>query len=335
MTESVKIAVDAMGGDNSPRKIIEGILHNHNILNKNNFYKIFGDRDKIFNLINNKIDKKFYEIIHTVDKVESTDTPLEAAKSGKKTSMWLAVESVKKEETDIVISAGNTGALLVIAKLNLKMIENIDKPALSALWPNKVGMSVVLDLGANIECSSKNLIDFSLMGASLYKSLYPTQTPNVALLNIGSEELKGNEIIKDTFKKLNEKKSNNFNFHGYIEGNELMNGEVNVIVSDGFTGNVALKTAEGTANFITDELKKVLGGSIIGKISSLLNISNLKKFKKRLDPRLYNGAIFIGLNNPVVKSHGGTDYIGFSNSLDVCNRIIKGNLIDKIKDNIK
>ena len=335
MTESVKIAVDAMGGDNSPKKIIEGILHNHNSLNKDNFYKIFGDKDKISNLIDKKIDRKFYEIIHTVEKVKSTDTPLEAAKRGKKTSMWLAVESVKKKETDIVISAGNTGALLVIAKLNLKMIENIDKPALSALWPNKIGMSVVLDLGANIECSSKNLIDFSLMGASLYKSLYPALAPKVALLNIGSEELKGNEIIKDTFQKLNEKKSNNFTFHGYIEGNQLMNGEVNVIVSDGFTGNVALKTAEGTANFITEELKKVLGGSIIGKISSFLNISNLKKFKKRLDPRLYNGAIFIGLNSPVVKSHGGTDYIGFSNSLDVCNRIIKGNLIDKIKDNIK
>ena len=335
MTESVKIAVDAMGGDNSPRKIIEGILYNHNSKNKDNFYKIFGNKNEILNLINSKIDKKFYEIIHTVESVKSTDTPLEAAKRGKKTSMWLAVESVKKKETDIVISAGNTGALLVIAKLNLKMIENIDKPALSALWPNKIGMSVVLDLGANIECSSKNLIDFSLMGASLYKSLYPTQAPKVALLNIGSEELKGNEIIKDTFQKLNEKKSNNFTFHGYIEGNQLMNGEVNVIVSDGFTGNVALKTAEGTANFITGELKKVLGGSIIGKISSLLNIYNLKKFKKRLDPRLYNGAIFIGLNSPVVKSHGGTDYIGFSNSLDVCNRIIKGNLIDKIKDNIK
>ena len=335
MIESVKIAVDAMGGDNSPRKIIDGILHNHNSMNKDNFYKIFGDKDEILNLINNRIDKKFYEIVHTIEKVKSTDSPLEAAKKGKKTSMWLAVESVKKKETDIVISAGNTGALLVIAKLNLKMIENIDKPALSALWPNKIGMSVVLDLGANIDCSSKNLIDFSLMGASLYKSLYPTQVPNVALLNIGSEEFKGNEIIKDTFQKLNEKKSNNFTFHGYIEGNQLMNGEVNVIVSDGFTGNVALKTAEGTANFIIGELKKVLGGSIMGKISSLLNISNLKKFKKRLDPRLYNGAIFIGLNNPVVKSHGGTDYIGFSNSLDVCNRIIKGNLIDKIKDNIK
>jgi glycerol-3-phosphate acyltransferase PlsX len=154
------------------------------------------------------------------------------------------------------------------------------------------------------------------------------------LLNIGSEELKGNEIIKETFQILNDKKNENFDFAGYIEGNELMNGEVNVIVSDGFTGNVALKTAEGTANFITQELKKALGGSILGKISSLLNISNLKKFKKRLDPRLYNGAIFIGLDTPVVKSHGGTDYIGFSNSLDVCNRIIKGNLINKIKDNI-
>ena len=214
------------------------------------------------------------------------------------------------------------------------MIQNIDKPALSALWPNKKGMSVVLDLGANIECSSKNLVDFSIMGASLYKSLYPIGNPNIALLNIGSEELKGNEIIKETFKILNEKKSNNFNFSGYIEGDKLMNGNVNVIVADGFTGNIALKTAEGTANFITDELKNALGGSILGKISSLLNMSNLKRFKKRLDPRLYNGAIFIGLDAPVVKSHGGTDFFGFSNSLDVCNRIVKGDLINKIKENI-
>ena len=207
--------------------------------------------------------------------------------------MWLAVESVKNKETDIVVSAGNTGALLVISKLNLKMIENIDKPALSALWPNKKGMSVVLDLGANIECSSKNLLDFSIMGASLYTSLYPGVKPNVGLLNIGSEELKGNETIKETYQTLNDKKSDNYNFSGYIEGNHLMDGEVNVIVSDGFTGNIALKTAEGTANFITDELKKAMTGSLIGKISSLLNISNLNKFKKRLDPRLYNGAIYL------------------------------------------
>ena len=169
--------------------------------------------------------------------------------------MWLSIESVKNKESDIVISAGNTGALLVIAKLNLKMIENIDKPALSALWPNKKGMSVVLDLGANIECSSKNLVDFSIMGASLYKSLYPSEIPNVALLNIGSEELKGNDTIKETFQLLNEKKNDNFNFSGYIEGNQLMNGEVNVIISDGFTGNVALKTAEGTANLFQTSKK--------------------------------------------------------------------------------
>ncbi len=333
MPDQIKIAVDAMGGDGSPKKIVDGILSNHQI-NKSVFYKIFGNQSEISSLIDNKIDKKYYEIIHTNDVVKSTDSPLEGAKRGKNTSMWLAIQSVKDKKADIVISAGNTGALLVISKLNLKMIDNIDKPALSALWPNKKGMSVVLDLGANIECSSKNLLDFSIMGASLYTSLYPNNRPNVGLLNIGSEELKGNEIIKETYQILNDKKSENYDFSGYIEGNNLMDGDVNVIVSDGFTGNVALKTAEGTANFITSELKKTMSGSIIGKISSLLNFSNLKKFKKRLDPRLYNGAIFIRLDSPVVKSHGGTDYIGFSNSLDVCHRIIKGNLIEKIKQNI-
>ena len=333
MSDLIKIAVDAMGGDGSPKKIIDGIILN-NKSNKNIFYKIFGDENQILNLIKNKIDNKFYEIIHTDKVIKSTDSPLEGAKRGKETSMWLAIQSVKEKKADIVISAGNTGALLVVSKLNLKMIENIDKPALSALWPNKKGMSVVLDLGANIECNAKNLMDFSIMGASLYTSLYPDDKPNVALLNIGSEELKGNETIKETFQLLNEKNSNNYNFAGYIEGNHLMDGDVNVIVSDGFTGNIALKTAEGTANFITSELKKTMTGNILGKVSSLLNISNLKKFKKRLDPRLYNGAIFIGLDSPVVKSHGGTDYVGFSNSIDVCHRIVKGNLIEKIKHNI-
>ena len=333
MSDMIKIAVDAMGGDGSPKKIIDGIILNHST-NKNNFFKIFGDKNKIDPLIKGKIPTEFFETIHTEKKIESTDSPLEGAKRGKDTSMWLAIQSVKEKQADIVISAGNTGALLVVSKLNLKMIENIDKPALSALWPNKKGMSVVLDLGANIECSSKNLSDFSSMGAALYNSLYPDEIANVALLNIGSEELKGNEVIKETYQILNDKKSENFNFSGYIEGNHIMDGEVDVIVSDGFTGNVALKTAEGTANFITEELKKAMAGNWIGKLSSLLNIVNLKKFKKRLDPRLYNGAIFIGLDSPVVKSHGGTDFIGFANSLDVCNRIVKGNLIEKIKKNL-
>ena len=285
-------------------------------------------------MINDKIPKNTFEITHTKDVVKGTDSPLEAAKRGKNTSMWLAIESVKNKKSDIVVSAGNTGALLVIAKLNLKMIENIDKPALAALWPNKKNMSVVLDLGANIECSSKNLIDFAIMGSSLFRSLYPNMLAKVALLNIGSEEIKGHEIIKETYQKLSDKENTDFEFKGYIEGNELMEGDVNVIVADGFTGNVALKTAEGTADFITGELKKAMTGSIIGKIASILNYSNLKKFKKRLDPRLYNGAIFVGLDSPVIKSHGGTDFIGFSNSLSVCSKIIKGNLIEKIRNNI-
>ena len=333
MNKIIKIAVDAMGGDSSPKKVVDGIIH-HFKNNKNSFYKIFGDKDKILTNINTHLPSYSFEIIHTMDIVKGTDSPLEGAKRGKNTSMWLAIQSVREKKSDVVISAGNTGALLVISKLNLKMIENIDKPALSALWPNKIGMSVVLDLGANIECSPKNLIDFSIMGSSLFKSLYPEDNAKVALLNIGSEELKGNEVIKETYRQLSKRDNHDFKFKGYIEGNQLMNGDVNVIVADGFTGNVALKTAEGTANFITGELKKAMTGSIIGKISSLLNISNLKKFKARLDPRLYNGAIFIGLDSPVIKSHGGTDYIGFSNSLSVCTRVVSGNLIEKIRNNI-
>ena len=333
MTKKIKIAVDAMGGENSPKKVIDAILENTK-KNKDIFFNIFGDENIIKNYISKKLDDNIYKIHHTENKILDTDTPLSAAKKGKDTSMWLTVESVKNKESDIAISAGNTGALFVIAKLNLKMIEEIDKPALSALWPNKKGFNVVLDLGANIECSEKNLLDFSIMGASLYKSLYPNDEAKVALLNIGSEELKGNEIIKNAYQLLNEKKNKDFKFMGYIEGNNIMEGDVNVIVTDGFTGNIALKTAEGTANFIMNEFKKTMTSNILGKISALINISNLKKTKQKFDPRYYNGAILIGLTSPVVKSHGSTDYIGFSNSINVCKKIIEGDLIQKIKNNI-
>ena len=273
MSKNITIAVDAMGGDGSPKKIIDGIAH-HNKNSKSIFYKIFGDKEKILSNLPSGLSKDVYEIFDTKNNVKGTDTPLEAAKRGKDTSMWLAIESVKNKEADAIISAGNTGALLVIAKLNLKMIENIDKPALSALWPNEKGMSVVLDLGANIECSDKNLIDFAVMGSSVFKSLYPNEIAKVALLNIGSEEMKGNEVIKETYQKLNRIKSSDYEFKGYIEGNNLMKGDVNVIVSDGFTGNIALKTAEGTANFITKELKKTFTNNIIGKLSGLINYFN-------------------------------------------------------------
>jgi len=334
MKNPILIAVDAMGGDNSPNKIIEGISIHSKKSNDVN-YKIFGDQDKILSLINKyKIDKTRFEIVHTSNVIEDSDSALTAAKKGKDTSLWLSIESLKNNQTNAVVSAGNTGALFVIAKLNLKMIENIDKPALSALWPNKSGMNIVLDLGANIECSEKNLIDFSIMGSALHKALFENEISKVALLNIGSEELKGNSVIKNTYQFLSERKNNLYELHGYIEGNNIMDGNVNVIVTDGFTGNVALKTAEGTANFITSELKKALTSTLLGKISSFINLKNLKNFKDKLDPRLYNGAILLGLDKPVIKSHGSTDSLGFANSLNVCEKIIKGKLINKIKENI-
>ncbi len=334
MNKPINIAIDAMGGENSPSKIIKGIEIHYSETN-DIFYNIFGVQNFIEPLLKKtKIPTNIYKIIHAENIIKDSDSALSAAKRGKDTSMWMSIESVKKAESHAIVSAGNTGALFVIAKLNLDMIEKIDKPALSALWPNKNGMNIVLDLGANIDCSEKNLVDFSLMGAALHKSLFENEEPKVALLNIGSEELKGNSIIKNTYQILNETKYSLFDFAGYIEGNQIMDGNVNVIVTDGFTGNIALKTAEGTANFITSELKYALNSSLMGKLSALLNIRNLKKFKKKLDPRLYNGAILLGLDKPVIKSHGSTDEIGFANSLKVCEKIIKGNLIDKIKKNI-
>mgnify|MGYP001268097907 CR=1 FL=1 len=334
MINPIIIAIDAMGGDNAPAKVIEGIsLHSKNSQNVN--YKIFGKKDIINPLLKKySIPVERLNLIHTDNIVHGEDTALAAAKRGKNTSLWLAVESLKNDEAHAMVSAGNTGALFLISKLNLKMIENIDKPALSALWPSKKGMNIVLDLGANIECNSKNLIDFSIMGSALHKALFDNEKPYVALLNIGSEELKGNAVIKNTYKILSEKKYNLFDFKGYIEGNQIMDGEVNVIVADGFTGNIALKTAEGTSNFIISELRQALGSSIIGKFSSFINYNNLKKFKNKLDPRLYNGAILLGLNKPVIKSHGSTDSVGFANSLKVCEQTIKGKLIEQITANI-
>ena len=336
MTEKVKISIDLMSGENSPNKTIEGIdlfLRRNN--NNDYFFYLFGDKNIVetkINMLKNFKDK--YKLIDTKIIVSDDLPALSAIKKGKNSSMWKSIESQILSDSDVSLSAGNTGVLLVMSKMILKTLEDVDKPALAGLWPNKKNMNVVLDLGANVECNEKNLIDFSLMGAALHKSLFPHEISKVSLLNIGSEEIKGNSTIKNTYKELSNKKNPIYDFCGYIEGNQIMDGKVNVIVTDGFTGNVALKTAEGTANFITNELKNALSGNIIGKISSFLNIKNLKKFKEKLDPRLYNGAILLGLNSPVIKSHGGTDYIGFANSLGVCEKIIEGKLIEKIKNNI-
>ena len=243
--------------------------------------------------------------------------------------MWNCIKSQIDGNSDISLSAGNTGVLLVISRMILKMMSTVNKPALAGLWPNKKGMNVVLDLGANIECNEDNLVDFAELGSALFKSLY-NDKPVVSLLNVGSEEIKGTESIKKAYKKLEIlSNENNFLFNGYIEGNKIMDGDSNIIITDGFTGNIALKTAEGTAKFITDNLKKSLN-----KISLIFSYLSLKRFKEKLDPRKYNGAIFLGLNGPVVKSHGGTDAIGFYHSIDLCYKIVKGNLMEQIKNNL-
>ena len=217
----------------------------------------------------------------------------------------------------------------------LKTINGVSKPALAGLWPNEDGMNIVLDLGANIECEEKNLIEFAEMGSALYKSLFADEKAKVALLNVGSEEIKGTEIIKKAFQKLKQiSKNGDFIFNGYIEGNKITEGTSNVIVTDGFTGNIALKTAEGTAKFITDNLKKSLTENLLSKLSIVFSYFSLKKFKEKLDPRKFNGAIFLGLNGPVVKSHGSTDAIGFYHSIDLCYKIVKGSLMSQIKYNL-
>ena len=329
MTNKVKIAIDAMGGENSPKKIIEGIEISLRS-NQENFFYLYGKKDLLEKEISKKtLLQKNCEIINAGDIILDDESPLAGAKKSKNTSMWKAVESLKDGKSDISLSAGNTGALLVISRLLLKTITGISKPALAALWPNQNNMNVVLDLGANIECDKKNLTDFACMGSALFKSLFENDKPKIALLNVGLEEYKGNDVLKKTFSILKENKMKNFEFSGYIEGNHIMDGNIDVVVTDGFTGNIALKTAEGTANFISRNLKNSLN-----KLSMLLSYSGLKKFKNKLDPRKYNGAIFLGLQSPVVKSHGSTDSIGFAHSINVCNKIVKARLIEKIESNL-
>ena len=338
MTKKITIAIDAMGGDNSPDKTIHGVslfLKKYQI--NNDFeLNLFGDENKIKDKLKKyNVSTSSVKITHTNSVVSDEETPLTAVKNSKNTSMWNCIKSQIEGNSDISLSAGNTGVLLVISRMILKMMNEINKPALAGLWPSEKGMSVVLDLGANIECNDDNLVDFAELGSALFKSLFPKESPKVSLLNVGSEEIKGTEILKNAYKKLKLlNDDNNFIFNGYIEGNKLLDGDSNVLVTDGFTGNVALKTAEGTAKFITDNLKKSLTENFFSKISLLFSYLSLKKFKEKLDPRKYNGAIFLGLNGPVVKSHGGTDSIGFYYSIDLCYKIIKGDLMKEIKNNL-
>ena len=339
MSKKISIAIDAMGGDNSPDKTIQGIkIFLDKNRTKNDFIiNLFGKEKIILDKLKDyKISSDTINVINSETVISDEETPLTAVKSSRGTSMWDCIKHQLDGKSDISLSAGNTGVLLVISRMILKMMNEVSKPALAGLWPSEEGMNVVLDLGANIECNDQNLVDFAELGSALYKSLYPDKKPKVSLLNVGSEEIKGTEILKTASKKLRSLSSeDNFIYNGYIEGNYIMSGNSNVIVTDGFTGNIALKTAEGTAKFITKNLKKSLTENLISKLSLIFSYFALKKFKDKLDPRKYNGAIFLGLNGPVVKSHGGIDSVGFYHSIDLCYKIIKGDLMSQIKKNLK
>jgi len=339
MEEKIKISIDLMGGDNSPEKTLSGIdifLERNKDL-KDCFFYLFGDEEKVKNKIKeSKHLNSNYKLINTKITVSNELSPLSALKKGKGSSMWESINSQNSLNSDVTLSAGNTGVFLVMSKMILKTMDGVDKPALAGLWPSDDGMNIVLDLGANVECNEKNLIDFSEMGTALYHSLFPNKKAKVSLLNIGSEELKGTEVLKNAYSKLKTLDGiGDLKFNGYIEGNQITSSKSNVIVTDGFTGNVALKTAEGVANFLTKNLKKSLSENIFSKLSIIFSYFSLKKFKNKLDPRKYNGAIFLGLNGPVVKSHGGTDALGFSYSLELCYKIAKGNLIKLIRKNLQ
>ena len=327
-----------MGGENAPFKNISGVsLFLKKNKKKNDvFFNLYGNEDLIkkeLSKYNISTDK--YKIFSSSTVVSDEETPLTAIKNSKDSSMWNSINSQIISNSNITLSAGNTGVLFVVSRMLLKTIETVSKPALAGLWPNEKNMNVVLDLGANVDCNEENLIDFSEMGAALYKALFPDDIPKVALLNIGSEEIKGTENLKKAYAKLKEiSKYGDFEFNGFIEGDKITHGISNVIVTDGFTGNIALKTAEGTAKFITDSLKQSLTSNIFAKISVIFSFFALKKFKDKLDPRKFNGAIFLGLKGPVVKSHGSTDAVGFYHSIDLCYRIIKGDLMNKIKNNL-
>jgi glycerol-3-phosphate acyltransferase PlsX len=327
----VTIALDAMGGDQAPKMVIRGA----NIAKErhpNIHFLLFGDKDRLERLLKRRRRlRKHVTICHTEQVVSSDARPAAALRGSRDSSMRRAIDAVAKGEASGVVSAGNTGALMGMAKLVLKTLPGIDRPAITAFFPTLRGESVMLDLGANIDCDPNNLIEFALMGQLFSRTVLGLVEPTVGLLNVGSEDMKGHQELKDAHALL---RSGTIpvNYHGFIEGDDIAAGTVDVIVTDGFTGNVALKSAEGTARLVTQFLRETFKSSIASRIGYLFARRAFTKFRVRIDPRRYNGAMFLGLNGIVVKSHGGTDAIGFANAIGVAVDLVTGGFNERIKD---
>ena len=317
-----------MGGDKAPSIVVDGAAE-AKLRYPDIDFIFFGNKRILNQLINNKHNLSDSEIIHTNEFIKPNDKPSNVIRRGANTSMALAIKSVKNQ-SNAMVSAGNTGALMAFSKIYLKMISGINRPAIAACFPTKRGEVCMLDLGANIECDKNNLIQFALMGQAFARIVIGIKNPKVSLLNVGEEEIKGFSYLQDaseTLKKLNKI----INYCGYIEGDRITDGLVDVIVTDGFTGNIALKTAEGTASFFTTSLKDSLRKSLFSKLGYFLAKKSLEGFRAHMDPRKYNGAVLLGLNGIAVKSHGGTDSYGFANAISVAYDMAKYNFIDDLK----
>lgn len=330
MESKIVIALDCMGGDNAPSCVIEGINFLSDDIKKNLFFLLYGDENKINKFLSKYSDvRKISKVIHTDAYISSEDKPSLAIRK-KDSSIRLAVEAVKSGEAQAAISAGNTGALMAISKMVLKTIPGIDRPALIQLIPNFLGTSTaLLDMGANIDCDSTNLYQFAIMGSSFYKSVNNFKNPKIALLNVGSEEMKGNDAVKNASIMLKESHLKN-NFFGYVEGDDIMKGLVEVIVTDGFTGNVALKTMEGASKFFGTVMKEGFSSGILSRIGYLLASRGINKAKKKIDHKQHNGAMLVGLNGIIVKSHGNADKISFANAIKNTVNLVKNKINDEI-----
>jgi glycerol-3-phosphate acyltransferase PlsX len=335
MAVSPRIAIDAMGGDIGPAVIIAGMARARR-KDRTLRFDVFGDEK----LIHPELQKhrpliEAVTIHHTTDAIDASEKPSQAIRRAKTTSMGMAINAVKEGQADAAMSGGNTGALMAMAKLALRTMPGIDRPALAALLPT-MGTTdcVMLDLGANTECDAQNLVQFAVMGSAYSRTVLGIAKPRVKLLNIGTEELKGTDELKEAAGLLREADYLPLRFEGFTEGDKLSRGDIDVVVTDGFSGNIALKTAEGTARFVTDLLRRAFTSSLRSKAGFALSKPALNILKVHLDPNNHNGAVFLGLNGLVVKSHGGANYKGVANAIGVAASMVRNDITRKIGDDL-
>jgi len=334
MADRKIISIDGMGGDNAPRIVVEGlelIAKSHPHLD----FLVHGDEAQLKALLSKAPTAAPRITIRHTDKSVSMDAkPSQMLRQGKGTSMWNAIESVKSGEAVAAVSAGNTGALMALSMFILRKVEGVHRPALVGSWPTRKGVCAMLDLGADIAADATQLVEFAIMGAAFARAVHGVQNPRVALLNIGEEELKGHESIREGARLMRES-GLPIDFRGFIEPDKIGHGLVDVVVTDGFTGNVAIKTAEGIARMIADMLKDAFKSGPIAMLGAALVLPAMKSFRAKMDPRSTNGGVFLGLNGVVVKSHGGTDDVGFAQAVKVAASMGESSFLAEVAENLR